>query len=83
MTSQQLLLEGLNLMLLGMGTVFLFLVMLILCIRLMSSLLNRMIAPEPTAAVATTTVAAKGCCAQVDTDTLNAIQIAIKLHRSR
>ena len=45
MTSQQLLLEGVELMLFGMGLVFLFLVLLIYCIRGMSFVLER-IAPD-------------------------------------
>lgn len=82
MTSQQLMLDGLGLMLLGVGTVFLFLALLILCIRLMSAVLGHITAPEPTP-VAASVVKGQTACSQIDTDTLNAIQIAIELHRSR
>ncbi len=45
MTSQQLLLEGVELMFFGMGLVFLFLILLIYCIKGMSFVLERL-APE-------------------------------------
>ncbi len=42
MTSQQLLLEGVELMFFGMGLVFLFLILLIYCIKGMSFVLERL-----------------------------------------
>jgi oxaloacetate decarboxylase (Na+ extruding) subunit gamma len=47
MTPSQLLLEGVELMLFGMGSVFIFLVLLIFSIRLMARLLERFAAPAP------------------------------------
>ncbi|MBA4726296.1 MAG: OadG family protein [Pseudomonas sp.] len=76
MTPSQLLLEGVELMLFGIGFVFAFLVLLILCIRLMSYLTGRFVsAPEPQLAAAPVTIA--------DADTLAAIKAAIHQHRAR
>lgn len=78
MTSSQLLLEGVELMLFGIGSVFVFLILLILCIRLMSYLTGRFVsAPMPRVAVAPATSVA------TDADTLAAIQAAIHQHRAR
>lgn len=83
MTSQQLLLEGVELMLFGMGLVFTFLVLLIFCIRVMSTLLDRF-APEKNYAVTAVTAPVQaGSVQTVDPDTLQAIQLAIKQHRAR
>lgn len=83
MNSQQLLLEGVELMLIGMGLVFTFLILLIFSIRIMSALLDRF-APEKSYAVTTVTAPAQvGSVQVVDPDTLQAIQIAIKQHRAR
>ncbi|EHY79432.1 oxaloacetate decarboxylase [Pseudomonas kunmingensis] len=78
MTSSQLLLEGVELMLFGIGSVFVFLILLILCIRLMSYLTGRFVsAPMPRVAAAPATSVA------TDADTLAAIQAAIHQHRAR
>ena len=81
MTSGQLLLEGLELMLIGMGLVFVFLVLLIGCIRLMSAILQQVSVPDVTAAVATST-ASSPYHQDVDADTLAAIQAAVRQHRA-
>ncbi len=83
MTTQQLLLEGVELMLFGMGFVFIFLLLLIVCIRAMSAILER-IAPDTshTATAIAATVHAEHL-QSIDNDTLQAIQLAIKQHRAR
>ncbi len=83
MTSQLLLLEGIELMLFGMGLVFLFLALLIQCINLIAGLLERFSMHEAVIATAVTRVDKSKTCAQVDADTLSAIQIAIQQHRAR
>lgn len=83
MTSGQLLLEGLELMLIGMGLVFIFLVLLIGCIRLLSFVLQRATAHEPVAVVATRAPACRPVLADADADTLAAIQAALHQHRGR
>lgn len=79
MTPAELLLKGVELMLFGMGIVFIFLILLVFAIRLMSRLVARF-APEPAplavASPAPTSVPA-------DPDTLAAIQAAIRQHRAK
>ncbi|EWC39788.1 OadG family protein [Stutzerimonas stutzeri] len=78
MTPSQLLLEGVEIMLFGIGFVFAFLVLLILCIRLMSYLTARFVSvPAPQLA------AAPAASAEADADILAAIQAAIHQHRAR
>jgi oxaloacetate decarboxylase gamma subunit len=83
MTSGQLLLEGVELMLLGMGFVFAFLVLLIGAIRVMSRLIERFApaAPQPVAARAARPQPVPA--ATPDAELLAAIQAAIHLHRAR
>lgn len=83
MTSKQLLLEGVELMLFGMGLVFTFLILLIFCIRAMSALLGRFAPEKPHAVTAVTAPVQAGSVQAVDPDTLQAIQLAIKQHRAR
>ncbi len=78
MTPSELLLEGVELMLFGIGSVFAFLVLLIGCIRLMSLIISRfdtapLAAPAQAAPVAV----------DADADVLAAIQAAIHQHRTR
>ncbi|MAB97491.1 MULTISPECIES: OadG family protein [Pseudomonas] len=81
MTPSQLLSEGVELMLYGMGSVFVFLTLLILSIHLMARLLGRIAPPAAAAAVtpATPAVQAQG----PEPDVLAAIQAAISQHRAR
>lgn len=83
MTSQQLLMEGVELMFFGMGLVFLFLILLIYCIRGMSFVLERLAPDESNVATAVPTAMQRVSTQAVDADTLNAIQTAIKQHRAR
>lgn len=83
MSSESLLLEGFELMLIGMGLVFLFLVMLIACIRLMSVLLQRYAAPDIAVATATPAAHKPSAGPLPDADTLAAIQAAIRQHRAQ
>jgi len=82
MAPSQLLLEGVELMLFGMGSVFLFLVLLILAIHLMARLLARF-APVALKPDASAVVPAKTLAHQPDADVLAAIQSAIHQHRAR
>ncbi len=83
MTSGQLLLEGVELMLFGMGFVFAFLVLLIGAIRLMSQLLERF-TPAAMPPVAAAAVKSRPAPAeQPDAELLAAIQAAIHQHRAR
>jgi len=84
MTSGQLLMEGVELMLLGMGFVFVFLVMLIFAIRLMSRLIGHLApaAPQP-AASRPARPAPAPATALPDGELLAAIQAAIHQHRAR
>lgn len=79
MTPSELLLEGVELMLFGLGSVFIFLVLLIVCIRLMSFLIGCFdsgVAAQPASEPA-------GAAAEIDADLLAAIQAAIHQHRAR
>ncbi|AHL75018.1 oxaloacetate decarboxylase [Stutzerimonas stutzeri] len=80
MTPSELLLEGVELMLFGLGSVFLFLVLLIICIRLMSFMIGRFgSAPTPQPA----SIKSTAVTAEMDADVLAAIQAAIHQHRAR
>ena len=78
MTPSELLLEGVELMLFGLGSVFVFLILLIACIRLMSVVIARFDS-APTAQLASSEPAV----AEVDADVIKAIQTAIHQHRAR
>ena len=84
MTPGQLLLEGLELMLYGMGSVLAFLMLLVLFIRVMSRLIERF-APEHPAQPASGRVAAPVPVRHdmPDGELLAAIQMAIHQHRAR
>lgn len=80
MTSAQILWEGVELMLYGMGSVFAFLVLLIFCVRIMSYCVARLAPVEPNLAVRP---AAAPVNAAASDDEREAIRLAIHQHRAR
>ena len=82
MTSTELLMEGVELMLMGMGAVFVFLIMLVGCITLMSRLVTRYIPEKPTQSAAPRRLAT-AAPPEVDPQTLAAIGEAVRQYRAR
>jgi oxaloacetate decarboxylase gamma subunit len=82
MTQSDLLLEGVELMFIGMGTVMVFLVMLIYAIRMMSVLVQRF-APEPVAPAVTSRPSRAPAPDSASPDVVAAIQAAIHQHRAK
>lgn len=82
MTPSELLLEGVELMLFGLGSVFIFLALLIACIRLMAFVIARFDS-TPAAQAVSVKPATSGAAAELDADVLAAIQAAIHQHRAR
>jgi oxaloacetate decarboxylase gamma subunit len=82
MTQSELLLEGVELMFIGMGTVLVFLALLIYAIRIMSALVVRFV-PEPVAPAVTTRTRQAPAPATASPDVLAAIQAAIHQHRAK
>jgi oxaloacetate decarboxylase gamma subunit len=74
--------QAVDLMIAGMGFVFVFLIILVLATLLMSKLLLRFGPPEP-ATPARTPRAKSSAPASVDPDTAEAIKKAIAQYRSR
>ncbi|SMF07844.1 oxaloacetate decarboxylase, gamma subunit [Alteromonadaceae bacterium Bs31] len=72
--------QGLDLMLYGMGTVFVFLTLLVICTILMSTLLRRFLGEEPEPVVARVDTAS---AESVSPKTLAVIQAAIHAHRAK
>ncbi|SEK40048.1 oxaloacetate decarboxylase, gamma subunit [Atopomonas hussainii] len=85
MTANELLLEGFELMLLGMGIVFSFLILLIFATKAMSALVTRFApTPAPVIKAAPKKVAAAGAAApEQDAELLAVLQAAISQHRAR
>lgn len=82
MTSTDLLMEGVDLMVLGLGSVFVFLILLIGCISLMSRLVTRFLPGEmPLAAEPRRTASLSAT--SVDSETLAVIRDAVRQHRAR
>lgn len=81
MNSTELLMEGVDLMLMGMGAVFTFLISLVIIVTLMSKLLGKYF-PEavPVPKPARRVQPAPGV---VDPELIAAITAAVKQHRSR
>lgn len=83
MTPSELLLEGVELMLFGMGFVFIFLVLLVGVVSLMSRLIATFAVPVPAPAVSSPASSTRPANHEPDADTLAAIQSAIAQHRAR
>jgi len=83
MTPSELLLEGVELMLFGMGFVFVFLVLLVGVVSLMSRLVATFAPPTPISVVSSPMPSAKPASHEPDAETLAAIQSAIVQHRAR
>ncbi|MEE8059246.1 MAG: OadG family protein [Pseudomonadales bacterium] len=77
---QSLMQQGVELMLFGMGTVFVFLAVLVVTTAIMSSLLQRFIKPEP---VAVSPSAASNEASGRDPQLIAVISAAIHQYRSR
>lgn len=82
MQSTDLMMEGFNLMLMGMGFVYAFLTLLVIATTLMSKTILRFSKPEPVAAMPTKKVAVSSVQGQ-NPDIIAAISAAIHLHRQR
>jgi oxaloacetate decarboxylase gamma subunit len=74
--------QGLQLMLIGMGVVFAFLIVLVGCTNLMSWFVNRYF-PEAVPVPVSTPVFTSAAPAAVDATTLRVIEDAIRQHRAR
>ncbi|MAB25411.1 MAG: hypothetical protein CMK78_13860 [Pseudomonadales bacterium] len=74
--------EGVELMFLGMGSVFGFLILLVACTSIMSVILSRFF-PEALPAPKKPARKSSAAPASVDPDVVAAIGAAIKQHRSR
>jgi oxaloacetate decarboxylase gamma subunit len=81
MTPSELLLEGVELMLFGIGFVFLFLLLLVLVIRVMSRMVELFASNTPVAAVLPPV--ARHAADAPSAELLVAIQSAINQHRAR
>jgi oxaloacetate decarboxylase gamma subunit len=80
MQDTDLMMEGFNLMLLGMGFVFVFLTVLVIATTLMSKIILRFSKPEPVTASAQKKPATSG---GQSPDLIAAITAAIHMHRQR
>jgi len=83
MTSSELLLEGVELMLFGMGFVFVFLVLLVGVVSLMSRLIATFAPSAPSPAISSPAPSFRSASHEPDVETLVAIQSAIAQHRAR
>ncbi len=82
MSSTELLMEGVELMLMGMGAVFVFLMLLIGCINLMSWLVIRFV-PEEVPVTAAPRQVPVPATVPVEPELLAAIGAAVRLHRAK
>lgn len=74
--------QGFELMLMGMGVVFSFLIVLVACTNLMSWFVNRFF-PEAVPAAMTAPAAPASAAAPIEANTLRIIEDAIRQHRAR
>ncbi|WP_026244756.1 OadG family protein [Dasania marina] len=79
---QTLMQQGTELMLYGMGTVFVFLTLLVVLTTIMSALIQRFVKIEPPV-VATATGRPTTTATQADSQLVAVITAAIKQHRAR
>ena len=77
----QLLQDAFNVMIYGMGTVFIFLTVLVFAIIIMSSVVQRWLPEEEP--IANTKTGARKSVANINPLTLKIIQAAIEQHRNR
>lgn len=82
MDTTELLLEGVELMFIGLAAVFIFLLMLVLVISAMSKILNRFF-PEAIVVPKVASKPAAVVAGSVDPELVAAIGAAIKQHRAR
>ena len=82
MVSSDLFFEGVNLMLFGMGFVFLFLTVLVGVTTLMSKVIGRYF-PDPVPAAAAPPRAPAAAPASDDSELVAAITAAIRMHRNK
>ncbi|MFI8744052.1 OadG family protein [Pseudomonas sp. NPDC077186] len=83
MTPSELLLEGVELMLFGMGFVFVFLLLLVVAVRLMSRLIDVFVPHTPAPVTSSAVPSGKPVSQEPDAELLAAIQSAIHQHRAR
>lgn len=74
--------QGISLMLFGMGTVFVFLTVLVFATTFMSKVVNRLVPEDVKNSNITPQAAATNTPAEVSPRALEAIKLAIKAHRS-
>lgn len=84
MTTGEMMMEGVEVMLYGIGFVYLFLLLLIYCIKGMSLVVARFAPEHPVHATAAALhVSPSAATAAPSADELTAIQSAVKQHRAR
>lgn len=80
---QSLIQQGIELMFFGMGSVFVFLALLVICTTVMSNIVQKFVKPELVPAPRVKRSPAPTPAAPVDQQLLAVISEAIKQHRSR
>jgi len=84
MTTGEMMMEGVEIMLYGVGFVYLFLVLLIYCIKGMSWVISHLAPEHPVQATAAALhVSPSAATAAPSADELTAIQSAVNQHRAR